>query len=305
MQESRQKLMARVGELKEQKNAVILAHNYQLGEIQDCADYVGDSYGLSRIAAATAARVIVFCGVHFMAEGAAILAPEKTVLLPELLAGCPMADMVTVEALREKKKKHPEAMIVAYVNCSAAVKAESDICVTSANAVAVVNSLDAEEILFVPDRNLGSFVADRTDKRVVLWDGYCITHHRVSVNEVAVARALHPEAVVVVHPECRPEVVKAADCAFSTGGILKFARETDCKKIIVGTEMGLIYRLRKENPDKVFYLLSQGLVCPNMKYTTLEKVVRALETLSPVITVPEEVRLPARRALERMLTVAC
>ncbi len=305
MQDTRQELMSRVQELKKERNAVILAHNYQIDEVQDCADYVGDSYGLSRIAAETEAAVIVFCGVHFMAEGAAILAPEKTVLLPELLAGCPMADMVTVEALRAKKKLHPGAVVVTYVNSSAAVKAESDICVTSANAVEVVNSLDAEEILFVPDRNLGSFVADRTDKRIVLWDGYCLTHHRVSTEDVRTARALHPDAVVVVHPECRPEVVKASDFAFSTGGILKFARETSFKKIIVGTEMGLIYRLRKENPDKEFYLLSQGLICPNMKYTTLDKVIKALETLSPVITVPEEVRIPARRALERMLAVAC
>jgi quinolinate synthase len=295
--------MSRVQKLKKQRNAVILAHNYQIEEIQDCADYIGDSYGLSRIAADTEASVIVFCGVHFMAEGAAILSPEKTVLLPELLAGCPMADMVTVEALREKKKLHPEAAVVAYVNSSAAVKAESDICVTSANAVEVVNSLDAEEILFVPDRNLGSFVAERTDKRVVLWDGYCITHHRVSVDDVKTVRSLLPEAAVVVHPECRPEVVKAADFAFSTSGILKFARETGYRQIIIGTEMGLLYRLRQENPDKEFYLLSQGLICPNMKYTTLEKVLRSLETLSPVITVPEKVRIPARRALDRMLAV--
>lgn len=303
MESLRKELMSRVQKLKKQRNAVILAHNYQIEEIQDCADYIGDSYGLSRIAADTEASVIVFCGVHFMAEGAAILSPEKTVLLPELLAGCPMADMVTVEALREKKKLHPEAAVVAYVNSSAAVKAESDICVTSANAVEVVNSLDAEEILFVPDRNLGSFVAERTDKRVVLWDGYCITHHRVSVDDVKTVRSLLPEAAVVVHPECRPEVVKAADFAFSTSGILKFARETGYRQIIIGTEMGLLYRLRQENPDKEFYLLSQGLICPNMKYTTLEKVLRSLETLSPVITVPEKVRIPARRALDRMLAV--
>jgi quinolinate synthase len=296
-------LLERLAELKERRNAVILAHNYQIGEVQDAADYVGDSFGLSQVAAETDADVIVFCGVHFMAEGAAILAPEKTVLLPERLAGCPMADMVTVEALRDKKAEYPGARVVTYVNSSAAVKAESDICVTSSNAVNVVNSLDGEEILFLPDKNLGSFVADRTDKRVILWDGYCVTHHRVRAADVAAARKNHPDAVVVVHPECRPEVVKAADYAFSTGGILDFARKSVHQKLIIGTEMGLIHRLQNENPGKEFYLLHQGLVCPNMKYTTLEKVVTALETMQPVITVSDRIREPARRALERMLAV--
>jgi quinolinate synthase len=303
MREKEAQLRETLAELKLRRNAVILAHNYQIGEVQDAADYVGDSFGLSQVAAKTDAEVIVFCGVHFMAEGAAILAPEKTVLLPEILAGCPMADMVTVEALREKKKEHPGATVVTYVNSSAAVKAESDICVTSSNAVNVVNSLDAEEILFTPDMNLGSFVADRTDKRMILWDGYCVTHHRVLAPDVAAARYNHPDAVVVVHPECRPEVVKAADHAFSTGGILEFARKTHHRKLIIGTEMGLLHRLQKENPNKEFYLLHQGLVCPNMKYTTLEKVVHALQTMQPVITVSDQVRQPARRALERMLAV--
>lgn len=296
-------LRERILELKEKRNAVILAHNYQIGEVQDIADYVGDSFGLSQVAASTDADVIVFCGVHFMAEGAAILAPEKTVLLPEILAGCPMADMVTAEALREKKKQHPHATVVTYVNSSAAVKAESDICVTSSNAVNVVNALDTEEILFVPDMNLGNFVADRTDKRVILWEGYCVTHHRVRSDSVTEARSLHPDALVVVHPECRPEVVTSADYAFSTGGILKFARESDCQKFVIGTEMGLIHRLQKENPGKEFYLLHQGLICPNMKYTNLEKVAAALETMQPVITVADSVRDAARVTLERMLAV--
>jgi quinolinate synthase len=296
-------LLERVKELKAERNAVILAHNYQIDEVQDAADYVGDSFGLSRVAAETDADVIVFCGVHFMAEGASILAPDKIVLLPEILAGCPMADMVTADALRERKKQHPDAAVVTYVNSSAAVKAESDICVTSSNAVNVVNSLDAEEILFVPDMNLGNFVAERTDKRMILWEGYCVTHHRVRAADVTAARNAHPDAVVVVHPECRPEVVKAANYAFSTSGILSFARETEHKKMIIGTEMGLIYRLRQENPDKQFFLLHQGLVCPNMKYTNLEKVVTALETMQPQITVSDDVREPARRALMRMLAV--
>jgi quinolinate synthase len=304
MQEQIMQLMDKLNELKSRRNAVILAHNYQIGEVQDVADYVGDSFGLSRVAADTDADVIVFCGVHFMAEGAAILAPEKTVLLPEILAGCPMADMVTAEALQEKKKEYPGATVVTYVNSSAAVKAQSDICVTSSNAVNVVNSLDSDEILFVPDMNLGSFVADRTDKRMVLWEGYCVTHHRIRAADVAAARENHPDAVVVVHPECRPEVVTAADHAFSTGGILDFARNSPHQKFIIGTEMGLIHRLKKENPGKEFYLLHQGLVCPNMKYTNLEKVVTALETMQPVITVAEEIREPARLTLERMLAVS-
>ncbi|MBT9172736.1 MAG: Quinolinate synthase A [Syntrophomonadaceae bacterium] len=304
MSMAKQQLLEKVNELKARRNAVILAHNYQIEEVQDAADYIGDSFGLSRIAAETTADVIVFCGVHFMAEGAALLAPDKIVLLPEIMAGCPMADMVTVEALREKKKQHPGATVVTYVNSSAAVKAESDICVTSANAVKVVNALVCEELLFVPDKNLASFVADRTDKKVIAWEGYCVTHHRVSLHDVRMAREAHPDAVIVVHPECRPEVVKASDHAFSTGGILQFARETQHRKLIIGTEMGIMYRLRQENPDKEFFLLSQGLICPNMKYTTLEKVVRALETLQPQITVPDNVREGARRALLRMLEIA-
>jgi quinolinate synthase len=304
MSVAKQQLLEKVKELKARRNAVVLAHNYQIEEVQDAADYVGDSFGLSRIAAETKSEIIVFCGVHFMAEGAALLAPDKIVLLPEIMAGCPMADMVTVEALREKKKQHPNATVVTYVNSSAAVKAESDICVTSANAVSVVNALDSNEILFVPDKNLASFVAGHTDKKIIAWEGYCVTHHRVSLDDVRLCRREHSDAVLVVHPECRPEVVKAADHAFSTSGILQFARETQHRKLIIGTEMGIMYRLRQENPDKEFFLLSQGLVCPNMKYTTLEKVVRALETLQPRITVPDNVRDGARRALLRMLEIA-
>jgi len=301
MGEKKQAIIERIQELKIMRNAVILAHNYQIDEVQDIADFVGDSFELSRISAESSADVIVFCGVHFMAEGAALLAPDKIVLLPEIKAGCPLADMVTAEALREKKKQHPDAMVVTYINSPAAVKAESDICVTSSNAVRIVNSLETDEVLFVPDMNLGSFVAEQTDKRVILWDGYCVTHHRVTVADAAAARKSHPDAVIMVHPECRPEVVKAADYVFSTGGMIKFARERDHQKIIVGTEMGMVYRLQKENPEKQFYLLSQGLICPNMKYTNLEKVCKALETLQPQITVPQPIRDLARRPLERML----
>jgi len=301
MDDQKNDLCWRIQALKRLRNAVILAHNYQIEEVQDAADFVGDSFELSRIAAQSEAEVIVFCGVHFMAEVAAILAPEKIVLLPEILAGCPLADMITEETLREKKKQHPVAAVVTYINSPAVVKAQSDICVTSSNAVSIVNSLEAEEVLFVPDMNLGSFVAGQTDKRLILWDGYCVTHHRVRPADVDAARAAHPDAVLMVHPECRPDVVKIADYVFSTGGMIRFARETSHQKIIVGTEMGLIYRLQKENPGKQFFLLAQGLVCPNMKYTNLEKVYKALEMLQPRITVPQPVRDLARIPLERML----
>lgn len=294
-------MLSRLAELKKEKNAVILAHNYQIEEVQDAADHLGDSFELSRIAAGSTAEVIVFCGVHFMAESAAILAPGKTVLLPEINAGCPMADMVTAEGLRALKKKHPRAAAVAYVNSSAEVKAESDVCVTSANAVAVVESLEEDEVIFVPDCNLADFVARRTGKKIIPWHGYCVTHHRVFPEDVERARRAHPGAAVVVHPECRPEVVQLADAALGTGGMLRFARESGASEIILGTEMGLIHRLQKECPDKKFYLLSPGLICPNMKYTTLKKVVAALEKMQYRITVPPAVREKAALALQRML----
>lgn len=296
-------LLDRIEQLKTEQNAVILAHNYQPEVIQDAADYVGDSLDLSRVAANTTADVIVLCGVHFMAEGAAILAPHKTVILPELNAGCPLADMVSVPELQRKKAEHPDAVVVTYINSSAAVKAESDVCVTSSNALNVVNSLDADQILFVPDMNLGQFVAERTDKSVILWTGYCPTHHCVRADDVDRKRTEHPGAAVVVHPECRPEVVAAADAVFSTGGILAFARETDHRELIIGTEQGLLYRLSRENPDKVFHLLHPGLVCLTMKLISLDKLLLSLETLEPRVTVQPEIADGARRALDRMLNV--
>ena len=238
-----------------------------------------------------------------MAETAAILAPEKIVLLPEILAGCPLADMITADELREKKSRHKEAVTVTYINSSAEVKAESDICVTSANAVKVVNSLQADEILFVPDQNLGNHIAGKTGKRMILWEGYCITHHRVELKDIEAARKVHPDATVIIHPECRPEVVAAADFALSTGDMIKFARETDFHKIIVGTEMGLIHRLQKENPQKRFFLLSQGLICPNMKQTNLHSICNALENMQPQISVAKPILEAARIPLERMLAV--
>ena len=296
-------LMEKVRRLKKERNAIILAHNYQIGEVQDVADFVGDSLKLSQIAAKTDAGVIVLCGVRFMAESAAILAPDKVVILPSIDAGCPMADMVTRESLLEKKKDLPGVPVVCYINSSAEVKAESDICCTSSNAVRIVKSLSEDTVLFVPDRNLGSWVAKQVDKKVILWEGYCLTHQRVTPEEVQRAKAAHPDAVVMVHPECRPEVVDLADIVCSTEQMARYARESPAHKFLVGTEMGLIYKLQKDNPEKKFYLLSQGLICPNMKRTSLRHVLDALITLEPRITVPDEIRIKAKRALDRMLAV--
>jgi quinolinate synthase len=294
---------SRVRELKQKRHAVILAHNYQMPEVQDIADFVGDSLELSQIAQSVDAEVIVFCGVHFMAESAAVLSPTKTILLPVLEAGCPMADMVTADALREKKKEHPGVPVVCYVNTSAEVKAESDVCCTSANAVSVVNALDEDEVIFVPDCNLGSYVQRMTNKKVLLWEGYCITHHRVSSADVHKALEAHPDAIVVVHPECRPEVVEMADYVASTSGIIELCSSLDAEKFIIGTEMGLLHRLKKRNPNKQFYLLSPGMVCPNMKATRLEDVERALVDMNHVITVDETIASRARLALDRMVEI--
>ena len=301
--ENQSELIMRLRELKEKHRAVILAHYYQRGEIQDAADFVGDSFQLSQKAASTDAEVIVFCGVHFMAESAKILSPEKIVLLPEPREGCPMADMVDAEGLRELKARHPGVPVVSYVNTSAAVKAESDICCTSSNALKVVNSLEADEIIFTPDRNLGSWIAAHTDKKLILWDGYCNTHERLTLEQIQEAKAAHPDALVVVHPECRPEVTAAADHVASTAGMVRFVRESSAREFIIGTEGGLLHLLQKECPEKRFYLASPRLLCPNMKSNTLPKVVRALETLTPQIEVPEDIRQRAALALERMLSV--
>ncbi|MCK4258573.1 MAG: quinolinate synthase NadA [Halanaerobiales bacterium] len=296
-------IVKRIEEIKKKNNAIILAHNYQIDEVQDIADYVGDSFGLSQIAAETDADVIVFCGVHFMAESAKILSPTKKVILPVQEAGCPMAEMVDVEGLRKLKAEYPGVPVVTYVNSSAEVKAESDICCTSSNAVEVVESLDSDTVIFTPDQNLGSFVASKTDKRIILWEGYCITHHCVTTEEVKQVRAAHPDALVLVHPETRPEIVALADHADSTAGILRYVRESDHKKFIIGTEMGILHRMKQENSDKEFYILSPKLVCANMKKTHLSHVIKALETLSPEIYVEEEISVKAKLALERMLEV--
>ncbi len=301
MQDRDAELIEKVRSLKIERDAVILAHNYQLGEVQDIADFVGDSLELSQRAAETDAAVIVFCGVHFMAETASILCPEKVVLLPDVHAGCPMADMITAERLREKKREHPGALVICYVNSSAEVKAESDICCTSANAVAIVESLDAGEIIFVPDQYLGQYVSARTGRKLILWPGFCPTHARITADRVRELKQEYPRARLVVHPECRQEVIGLADEVLSTGGMCRYARRDDVADMIVGTEIGIIHRLRKENPGKRFIPVSEQAICPNMKSITLEKIVWTLEEMEPEVRVPEEIRVPARAAVDKML----
>jgi quinolinate synthase len=296
-------LVEKIKELKSRRKAVILVHNYQLGEVQDIADFVGDSLELSRNAAKTDAAVIVFCGVHFMAETASILCPAKTVLLPDLNAGCPMANMITAPALIEKKKELPGAAVVCYVNSSAEVKAESDICCTSANAVEVVNSLDANEILFVPDQYLGHYVSTMTRKHITFWPGYCPTHARIRPEDILRLKAQYPQAKVMVHPECRPETIALADEVLSTGGMVRYVRGTSAREVIVGTEIGFIYRLRKENPRISYIPVSEQAICPRMKLITLEKVLWSLEEMAPEVKVPESVRRRAITAVDRMLAI--
>lgn len=290
--------------IQSEKKAIIMAHYYQPDEVQAIADYRGDSYELSRQAAETDAEVIVFCGVHFMAESAAILSPDKIVLLPDLEAGCPLAETITPAGLLDKKMEHPEAAVVCYVNSSAEIKALSDICCTSANAVKVVNSLLEKEVLFVPDQNLAHYVSTQTDKKIIAWEGNCNTHHNVTVADVKKAREIYPDSVITVHPECRPEVVALADHVGSTSAILKYARESKALHIVVGTEKGVLYTLESQNPHKQFHLLSPDLICPTMKLIDLQKIRNALETMQPCITVAREVREKAYRALERMLMVS-
>ena len=298
-----QTIIDKINTLKKERNAVILAHNYQRSEVQDIADFVGDSLGLSQQAMEQDADVIVFCGVDFMAESAAILSPGKTVLIPEIDAGCPMAEMVTVTSLKNTKKEHPNAVVVCYVNTSAAVKAECDICCTSANAVEVVNSLDEDEILFVPDKNLANYVAKNTDKTIIPWEGYCPTHHQILAGDVLLLKEEHKNAEFIAHPECRNDVLEIADHVFSTTGMTKYVSESNCKEFIIGTENGLLHKLELENPDKKFYPSSEYAICPNMKMTTLATVLNSLENLEHVVTVPEDVRIKAKRALDRMLDI--
>jgi quinolinate synthase len=298
-------IIDRINELRKQKNAIIITHNYQLGEVQDIADFTGDSLELSIKAAETKADLIVFCGVKFMAETAAILSPEKTVLLPVMESGCPMADMADAVDLVKMKNEHPDAMVVTYVNSSAEVKALTDVCVTSANAVKIVSSLPAgREIIFVPDKNLGAYVQRKTGRKMILWPGFCPTHMRISSQSILQKKQEYPDAKVIIHPESRLEVIDLADEILSTGGMCKFAKQTDARKIIVATELGLIYRLRKENPDKMFIPVTEQAVCPNMKMHRIENVLESLEKMKFKITVPEEIRVPAEKAIRRMLDMS-
>ncbi|MBM3243289.1 MAG: quinolinate synthase NadA [Candidatus Omnitrophica bacterium] len=297
-------LESRIKELKKKRNAVILAHNYQLPEVQDVADYKGDSLELSRIAAKTEAKVIVFCGVYFMAETASILSPDKKVIMPDIHSGCPMANMLKADDLRKLKAEHPRAVVVGYVNTSAEVKAELDYCCTSTNAVAVINALkDREEIIFVPDKYLADFVSKKTGRKMIIWNGFCPTHIKILPEDVRRERKFHPFAKVIAHPECLPQVVSLADAVLSTSQMAKFAKESESTEFIVGTEIGLIYRLKKDNPKKEFYPASERAVCPNMKRTTQEKIVSALEEMQEEVKVSEEIRKRAKKSIDRMLEI--
>ncbi len=295
-------LLEKIEKLKGERNAVILAHNYQSGEVQDIADFVGDSLDLSRKAAAAEAETIVFCGVYFMAETAAILSPEKTILIPDENAGCPLANMLTCRQLEEVKREHPDAVVITYVNSSAEVKAASDVCCTSANAVEMISRVPSDkEIIFTPDMNLGSYAAEKTGRDLILWRGYCPTHHRVLERDIAELKEKHPGAPAAVHPECRKDVRDAADFVGSTSQILKYCNETNAETFIVGTELGIIHRLKKENPGKEFLPASDMIDCPNMKLITLEKIAWSLEDNCYEVKVPEPTASQARRSIEEML----
>jgi quinolinate synthase len=298
---STDELFERVGKLKREKSAVILGHNYQVSDVQAVSDYLGDSLRLAQLATSTDARLIVLCGVHFMAESAKILNPTRKVLLPSSDAGCPMADMVTAEDLAAFKRQYPGAAVVSYVNTSAAVKAESDVCCTSSNAVEVVRALDEDRIIFVPDKNLAAYVAAKVDKEVIPWEGYCYVHDMFLPEDIDLAQGEHPGVKIVVHPECPPAVIERADFVTSTEGMMKLAAEHD--ELIVGTEVGLVERMNREYPGKKFYPLSAFAVCRNMKMTDLPRVAWALDNEQYEITVPEEIRAKAEGALRRMLSL--
>ena len=293
-----------VRELLREKKGVLLAHNYQLPEVQDLADLSGDSLELSIKASQTDAEVIVFCGVHFMAETASILSPDKTVLLPVKTAGCPMADMITAQALREKKREMPDAVVVSYVNTTAEVKAESDICCTSANVIQVVNTIDPDKrVLMTPDKNLAQYTIKATGRDISYWEGYCPVHNNLGADQVRRVKTAHPDALFLAHPECPPEVLELADEIKSTSGMIAFAAESDRKEFIIGTETGILHPLSKANPGKDFIPADEQMVCRDMKKTGLKDIFKALQTMKPVVKVPEDIRIRAKRAVERMLSV--
>jgi quinolinate synthase len=299
---SKKNLVEEILAWKKKRKAVILAHVYQPAEIQDIADFIGDSLFLSQQAAQTDAEVIVFCGVYFMAETAAILSPEKIILLPEIKAGCPLADMAPPEKVKEKLKESPKAVIISYVNSFAAVKALSDYCCTSSNAVQVVQAIsNKKDILFIPDKNLANFIAQRTKRKIIPWPGFCPIHNLLTKEDVIKAKKLHPQALLLVHPECRPEVCNLADYIGSTKGIINFVSNNSAKEYIIGTEIGIFHPLKKSNPDKEFFAASEKMICRDMKLINLEKVLRSLQILEPQITVPEDIRKKSLKALSRML----
>jgi len=303
-QKYKEHLDRKILDLKKKKDALIVAHNYQRDEIQAIADITGDSYALARAVTKADEKLVVFCGVKFMAESAYMLSPDKTILLPVEEAGCPLADMITVAKLRKKKAEYPEAAVVSYVNSSAAVKAESDICCTSSNAIQIVKSLKQEKVIFVPDKNLGRYVRERVpDKEMIIWDGYCVVHMRLTREEVVRTKELHPDAEFIAHPECRKEVLELADYTGSTAGMIDHVRSSSKKEFIIGTEVGIIYRMKKENPDKVFHIPTDQFICANMKLTTLGWLARSLEKMVYKVEVPADITEKARRALERMLEV--
>jgi quinolinate synthase len=299
----KEELIENIKELKKQRNAIILAHYYQPDEIQDIADYLGDSLALSRKAAELNAEVVVFCGVQFMAESASILSPEKVVLLPDNSAGCPLADMLNVEELKRIKTEYPAAAVVSYVNSSAVIKAESDICCTSSNALEIVQSVRERQIIFVPDKNLGNYVAKRTDKQIITTDGFCPAHERVRIEDVKRAREVLVNAPILVHPECPPEVVRMADYVGSTEGILSYVRKSTADVFAIGTEQGILHSLKIENPDKEFHLLSSCLLCDDMKKNSLEKIAISLAGLKNRVEVPEDIRRKAYRSLQKMIAI--
>jgi len=296
-------IVEKIIKLKRERNAIILAHNYQLPEVQDIADFVGDSLGLSIQAAGTDAQVIVFCGVHFMAETAKILSPRKTVLIPDMNAGCPMADMINADQLREMKAEHPNATVLCYVNTTAEVKAQCDLCCTSANAVSIVKDVMKEnkEVIFVPDKYLADYVSTETGCDLIVWKGYCPTHAKILPEHILLQKELHPGAVVLAHPECTPGVRMLADKVISTEGMCWYANEMKDKEFIVATEVGILHRMRRDNPDKSFYPASDMAICPNMKLTTLEKVLWALDGMNNEITLPRETIAKAKKCIQRML----
>jgi quinolinate synthase len=299
-----EQLIEKIKKLRDKHNAVILAHNYQPADIQDLADFGGDSLGLSIKAAETDADIIVFCGVRFMAETAAILSPDKTILLPDEQAGCPMADMITADQLRRLKQKHPDALVVCYVNSSAQVKAESDYCCTSANAVEIVDSLPKDkQIIFVPDQHLGRFVIERTARELILWPGYCHVHVVITEEDIKNAKAEHPDAVVMAHPECTEPVKAVSDQLLSTGQMLRFVASSEAKRFIIATEVGIIHALKKQNPRAEFFPATKRAVCPNMKRINLEKVLWSLQDLQYKVTVPQDIRIKAKKALDMMVEI--